>query len=199
MSSQPKKFIKKNGVNMLNPEYLAWRKKGGKKAPAPKWQDPIDFMLVQYQVIEARDLVAKDRNLFGKKKSSDPFVQVSLLCTQTNTIPGQKKNVQKIMLGRSETIKKNLNPTWNFSKISQIPYSRQSEILQLVFNLYDEDKLSSPDSLGVVTMPPLNWKNSKGSATWYEIPKDSGKKVTGEVKICITTEIHRVQGLRPYC
>ena len=31
MAKQPKKFINKDGVNVLNPEYLEWKKKGGKK------------------------------------------------------------------------------------------------------------------------------------------------------------------------
>jgi Ca2+-dependent lipid-binding protein len=198
MAPQPKKFIKKNGVNMMNPEYLVWKKKGGKKPPAPKWQDPIDFMMVQYQVIQAKDLVAKDRNLFGKKTSSDPFVKVSLLCTPTKTLPGQKRRAQKIDLGKTETKKKNLNPTWNFTKASQIPFSRQSETLQLVFDIFDEDLMSSPDSLGSLTLSPLKWENNRGSATWYEIPKNSGKKVSGEIKINVNTEVHRVQGLRPY-
>jgi len=199
MSSQPKKFIKKNGVNMLNPEYLQWKKNGGTKPPPPQWEDPIDYMLVQFQVLEGRDLVAKDRNAFGKKTSSDPFVEVSLLCTPTKAIPGQKKKVQRIPLGKTQTIKKNLNPTWNFTKVSQVPYSRASESLQLVFNIYDEDLMSSPDSMGALALPPLKWKNKKGTPTWYEVPKGSAKKASGDIKINVNTEVHRVKGLRPYC
>ena len=184
---------------MLNPEYLEWKKNGGKKAPAKKWEDPIDYMLVQFNVFEAKDLVAKDRNMFGKKTSSDPYVEVSLICTPTKTIPGKKSTMQKIALGKTQTIQKNLNPVWNYAKVSQIPVSRMSEKLQLAFNLYDEDLMSSPDSLGSFLLPPLEWKNKKGSPTWYEIPKNSGKKVSGQVRISITTEVHRVKGLRPYC
>lgn len=199
MSSQPKKFIKKNGVNMLNPAYLEWKKNGGKKASVPEWKDPIDCMLVQFQILEAKDLVAKDKNLFGKKTSSDPYTEVSLVCTPTKTIPGKRATVQTILLGKTPTIQKNLNPVWNYTKVSKIPYSRMSEKLQLAIRLYDEDLLSSPDSLGSFLLPPLEWKNSKGTPKWYEIPKKSAKNASGAVKLCITTEVHRVKGLRPYC
>lgn len=199
MAPQPRKFIKKNGVNMLNPEYLAWKKKGGKKAPTPQWQDPIDRMMVQFQVIQAKDLIAKDRNMFGKRVSSDPYVQVSLLCTPEGNTPGLKKKVQKIKLGRTETMKKNLNPTWNYSQASAIPYSRMNEKLQLVFEIFDEDKLSSDDSMGALALPALEWKDSNGSAVWYEIPKGSAKEVSGKIQIKVATGVHRVQGLRPYC
>mmetsp|Transcript_11218 Transcript_11218/g.23250 ORF Transcript_11218/g.23250 Transcript_11218/m.23250 type:complete len:200 (-) Transcript_11218:158-757(-) len=198
MAPQPKKFIKKNGVNMLNPEYLAWKKTGGKKTAPPRWEDPIDFVLVQYEVIEAKDLVAMDRSLFGKKKSSDPFVKISLLCTPTTLVAGKKKAAEKIRLGRTEVIKKNLNPTWNFKSGSKIPYSRANETLQLVFEVFDEDKLSSDDPMGTLKLSPLKWKDSNESAKWYEIPKGSAKKVSGDIKIKVTTQLHRVQGLRPY-
>jgi len=199
MAKQPKKFISKNGVFTLNPEYLEWKKKGGQKKSSPQWQDPIDKMMVQFSVLQAKDLVAKDRNMFGKKTSSDPYVAVSLLCTPAKTKSRQRNQVQKINLGRTKTIPKNLSPTWNYTQASAIPYSRKNETLQLVFELFDEDVLSSDDSLGVVKLPALEWKDSHGSATWYEIPKGSAKKVSGAVQIAVSTQLHRVQGLRPYC
>lgn len=198
MTPQPKKFIKQNGVNSLNPEYILWKKSGGKKASTPTWQDPIDRMTIQFKVIQAVDLVAKDRNMFGKKTSSDPYVNIVLLCTPESTKSSQKKKAQKIKLGRTETMKKNLSPTWNFSQGSAIPYSRKNETLQLVFEIYDEDKMSADDCMGVLTLPPLEWKDSTGSAVWYEIPKDSAKKVSGKIEIKVSTSVHRVQGLRPY-
>jgi len=198
MSQPPKKFIKKKGVNTLNPEYLAWKKSGGERAAPPAWQDPIDRMLVEFHVLQGKDLVAKDRNMFGKKTSSDPYVAISLLCTPKITKPGQKKKVQKIRLGKTEVKKKNLNPRWNFSKGSSIPFSRNNETLQLMFEIYDEDKLSADDSMGVLTLEALEWKDSVGTSQWQEIPKGSAKDVTGEIQIKVSTSLHRVQGLRPY-
>lgn len=199
MSPRPRKFVKKNGINVLNPEYLAWKNKGGTVTQGP-WVDPIDKMTVLIQVLEANDLVGKDRSMFGKKKTSDPYVSVSLKCTPTNPLPGQMQiRPQVIYLGKTPTIKKNLNPTWNHSLSMTIPYSRSNESLMLLFQLYDEDKFSSDDSLGVVALGPLQWKDSAGSASWYEIPKGSAKKVSGKIKLSIQTQIHRVQGLKPYC
>jgi len=199
MTQQPKKFVKKNGVNSVNPEYLAWKRSGGKNSPSLPWQDPIDKMMVQYQVLQAKDLVAKDRNMFGKRISSDPYVHVSLLCTPSSTVSGQKKKMQKIKLGRTPTMKKNLSPIWNYSQASAIPYSRRNEILQLMFEIFDEDKLSSDDSMGALKLQALQWKDSVGSAVWYEIPKGSAKDVSGKIQIKVSVSIHRVQGLRPYC
>ena len=199
MAKQPKKFINKDGVNVLNPEYLEWKKKGGKKSEKQKWQDPIDKMVVQFEVIKAKDLVAKDRNLLGKRTSSDPYVTTSLLCTPSKPLPGQQKRVQKIKLGKTETMKKNLNPTWNFSKSSAIPYSRKNETLQLMFEIFDEDLVGSDDCMGVVKLQALEWKDTNGSAVWYEIPKNSAKNASGSIQIKYSTVLHRVQGLRPYC
>lgn len=201
MTQQPRKFLKINGVISLNPEYLAWKKNGGEKsstATAP-WQDPIDKMMVQLEVIQGKDLVAKDRNLFGKKTSSDPYVLISLLCTPSNTLPGRKKKIQKIRLGRTETIKKNLSPVWNYSQTYAIPYSRKNDVLQIVFDIFDEDKMSSDDCMGVVKLEPIEWKNSVGSAVWHEIPKGSAKKVSGKIQTKMSISLHRVQGLNPYC
>ena len=201
MAQQPKKFLKINGVISLNPEYLAWKKNGGKKSSTPSapWQDPIDKMMVQLEVIQGKDLIAKDRNLFGKKTSSDPYVLISLLCTPSNALPGQKKKIQKIRLGKTETMKKNLSPIWNYSQTYAIPYSRKNDILQIVLEIFDEDKLSSDDSMGVVKLQPIEWKNSVGSTVWHEIPKGSAKQVSGKIQTKMSISLHRVQGLKPYC
>lgn len=201
MAPQPRKFISKNGVNVLNPEYLAWKKNGGKKSSSSgtQWQDPIDKMLIQCSVLQAKELVAKDRNMFGKKISSDPYVQVSLLCIPSSKVPGKKMQAQKIKLARTETMKKNLSPTWNFSHTAAIPYSRKNEIIHLMFEIYDEDQMSSDDLMGIVKLPALKWKDSNGSSIWYEIPKDSAKKATGSMQLKVSTSLRRVQGLRPYC
>lgn len=200
MAQLPKKFVKKNGVHTLNPEYLTWKKNGGTELSTPQapWQDPIDRIMVQFQVLQAKDLVAKDRNLFGKRTSSDPYVLVSLLCTPSSTLPGQKKKVQKIKLGQSPTIKKNLFPTWNYSQTSAIPFSRKNETLQLMFEVFDEDKISSDDLMGVVKLEALEWKDSAGDAVWYDIPESSAKGASGKIQMKISTSLHRVQGLRPY-
>lgn len=200
MALPPKKFIKKNGVNMLNPDYLAWKKQGGTTggAAATPWQSPIDRMTVAIYVEQGSDLVPMDRNMFGKRISSDPYVRVILLCTPPHTISGQTQKKEKIELGRTSTVKKNLSPTWGYSVKSDIPYSRKNETPRLVFEIFDEDKLSKDDSMGVITLPALEWKDSSTSTAWYEIPKGSAKNVSGKVQIKIKTKVHRVEGLKSY-
>ena len=54
---------------------------------------------VTINVVQGRNLVAKDRSgLFGKKKSSDPYVKVLF---------GEKK------IGKTRDISKTLDPEWN--------------------------------------------------------------------------------------
>jgi len=198
---QPKQFIHKNGVITLNPEYLTWKRNGGTTSPTP-WQDPIDKMIVNIKVLKAEDLVAKDRNMFGKKTSSDPYVLVSLSETSSSTVSNENerlKKTEKVELGRTPTISKDLSPTWNYSQKSVIPISRAHESLQLEFEIFDQDMLSADDSLGVVKLEALKWMNSSRPCVWYDIPKDSAKDCTGKIKISVSTFLHRMPGLTPYC
>ena len=196
----PKKFIKKNGVNILNPDYLEWKKKHGKPCtPSSSSREaPIDKMIVQIQILQGSGLAAKDRNLFGKKTSSDPYVLVYWLSSPPS-IPGQKNSKeQRIKLGKTTTVRKNLSPTWNYSVKMSIPFSKKNDNNKLSFHIYDEDKLSDHDCMGIVTHPLL-WKDSAGSASWIEIPKNSAKGASGKIQIKIDTSLHRVEGLKPYC
>merc|ERR1719464_804620 len=165
-------------------------------------------MIVQISVIQGSDLVAKDRNMFGKKTSSDPYVSV-ILCSyppaasnKNNTsVPINNNNhrhQQQLNLGRTTTVKKNLSPTWNYSVATSVPYNRKNCLNKLSFRIFDEDKLSSDDSMGVVEIP-LAFQDSRGAAVWHEIPKNSAKKASGKLQISIQTSLHRVQGLSPYC
>mmetsp|Transcript_9274 Transcript_9274/g.19452 ORF Transcript_9274/g.19452 Transcript_9274/m.19452 type:complete len:199 (+) Transcript_9274:88-684(+) len=197
MGSQPKKFVQKNGINVMNPKYLAWKKAGGTKDPI-KLQDPIDKILLHIHVFKASDLMAMDRNVFGKRTSSDPYVKVMLKFTPTVARPGTKIRPQFIDLGRTTTQKKNLSPTWDFDVKTVIPVVRMSEVIQVVFHIFDEDKISSDDLLGKVELPPIKWGNNKGSKAWHVIPKDSAKKVSGKIQLKVDSYVHRMEGLQSY-
>lgn len=201
----PKKFIQKNGVNTLNPDYLKWKKKHGtttsSTAAAVPRPAPIEKMNVDIQVIQGSDLVAKDRNMFGKRVSSDPYVLLSLACSPPTNTPGHqdKSKHYKFELGRTETVKKNLSPAWNYTTRCVIPYTRMSETLKLVFEIFDEDKLSSDDSMGIVTLPALEWKDSAGSTVWCEVAKGSAKHASGKIQVKVQILLDRLQGFKPYC
>mmetsp|Transcript_9239 Transcript_9239/g.27516 ORF Transcript_9239/g.27516 Transcript_9239/m.27516 type:complete len:208 (+) Transcript_9239:176-799(+) len=207
MAPPPKRFIKNShGVNVLNPKYIAWKKKGGKRGPPPPREPPIARMIVVIEIIDGKDLVAMDRSgLFGKKSSSDPYVKVLMECTpppSKTPVPARSRHqstVQKIKLGKTPVVKKSLNPTWNHMIKTAVPYDRMNEKLQLIFNVFDEDKMSSDDSMGAFAFPPLEWKDKNDGPIWYEIPKGSAKKVSGSIRIRLQTHLVRMQGMNTYC
>lgn len=90
-------------------------------------------------IVAGEDLVPKDTSLFGKK-SSDPFVELWV---------GTQK------LGKTKTIKKNLNPEWNESFKLNVN-ARDADRLSgqaLTLKVFDYNLLSSPDSMGEVAVP----------------------------------------------
>ena len=87
------------------------------------------------------------------------------------------------MLGKTQTIYKNLNPTWNKTFNFEV-----SEPWKVTLKIYDEDLLSDPDSMGVVTLtvPAVDGGDSK---TWFDIPKDSAKNAKGKLQIRFCTKL----------
>jgi Ca2+-dependent lipid-binding protein len=182
----PPKFIKVDGICKLNPAFLEWKKEtGGADATKCRREDPIDSMTLRVTIIQGSDLVAKDRNLLGKKTTSDPFVQV---------LVGTGRSYDR--LGQTKTIYKNLSPQWNETISAQVKFLHHGGS-QLRVHIYDEDKLSNPDSMGFVTLP-LDWKDFDGSPRWYEIPKDSAKNAKGKIQLQIQSKVHRLHGLSSY-
>jgi Ca2+-dependent lipid-binding protein len=197
MSTPPKKFINKNGVLTLNPDYMTWKKKNGGNIPQQQqhqqthFEAPIDKMNIQIQVIQGTGLVAKDRNLLGKKTTSDPYVVVSLLSSRG----------QKLEIGRTKTIYKNLSPSWDCTLTAAIPYLQYGPSAGntiLLFQIFDEDQMSAPDSMGVIKIP-LVWNDARPSGpTWHDVPKDSAKNASGKIQLKISSKIHRMENVRPY-
>ena len=133
----------------------------------PKWADVCE---IEMTVIAGNDLVAKDRNLLGRKTTSDPYVEVYL----EDSI---------ILHGKTKTIYKNLNPEWNTKFKFWI-----SDPWKVTLKIYDEDKMSSPDLMGVVT---VNVKPVDGGdqTAWYEVPKDSAKNAKGKLQLRFKTKL----------
>lgn len=150
-----------------------------------KREDPIDSLTLRVSIIQGSDLVAKDRNLFGKKTTSDPYVQV-LLGSGRTYVP----------IGKTKTIYKNLSPQWNEAIAARVKFLEHGGS-QMMFRIFDEDRLSDPDNMGIVTLP-LVWKDHNGSPVWYEIPKKSAKNASGKIQIQVQTQVHRLQGLASY-
>mmetsp|Transcript_53993 Transcript_53993/g.131097 ORF Transcript_53993/g.131097 Transcript_53993/m.131097 type:complete len:207 (+) Transcript_53993:141-761(+) len=206
MAAPPKKFVKNsNGIVVLNPEYQKWKNAGGgaktsksssSSSSGPKTIDPIDKMVVEIKVLQGQGLVAKDRNLLGKKTTSDPYVDIFLL--SGSGAPGTR--YQKTKIGTTKTIPKNLNPVWNYTNSVTIPYLGNAKCA-LVFHIFDHDKFSEPDSMGIVKVP-LKWNDIQGKDAepkFYQVPPDSAKNATGQIEVGMKSYVHRLQGMKAYC
>ena len=53
MAPPPERFTKRNGVNVLNPDYLAWKQNGGTKKAKPPGpiEAPIANMIIQIEIL----------------------------------------------------------------------------------------------------------------------------------------------------
>lgn len=129
---------------------------------------------VEVRVLKARNLVPKDRNIFGKFVSSDPYVRVK----HGNAV-----------LGQTEVVRKTLHPEW---KSDVFCVSLADEALEkhrsIECFIYDHDQLSSDDPMGMVTIP-LQLTRDYNKVQWYPVQKGSGGDVcedaTGELLVSI--------------
>ncbi|CAH8600333.1 unnamed protein product [Schistosoma intercalatum] len=92
--------------------------------------------LLRVRVIRALDLMKKD--IFG---ASDPYCKLCIYKTQRSTLPLCSPVPTK-------TVKRSLNPIWNEEFIFRVNPSEN----RLVFELYDENRITRDDFLGVVTV-----------------------------------------------
>jgi stress response protein SCP2 len=147
---------------------------------------------IAVQVVSGRNLVAKDRSLFGRKKTtSDPYVQIR--CGNQT-------------YGRTKTIKKNcVSPAWSEivkiefgadqARVFLTQHTQQPYLLDLC--IFDEDLLSTDDPMGVVQIP-ISY-GSSGTPMWYTVTAGSGPyhcaNATGELQVCATLQVHQMLDL----
>mmetsp|Transcript_7384 Transcript_7384/g.11105 ORF Transcript_7384/g.11105 Transcript_7384/m.11105 type:complete len:620 (-) Transcript_7384:484-2343(-) len=138
---------------------------------------------IEVTILQGRDLVAKDRKLFGlgKKGASDPFVKLYL---------GTKYH------GRTETIEKTVNPTWRRNKFkislnskdaNAVISGKKPEYSSLKLLIFDEDQLSDADPMGTVVIPLGPILTEPPEEKWYHVGKGSGlyqcHNATGDLKV----------------
>lgn len=126
---------------------------------------------VKLTILQGEGLVAKDRNVFGKKTSSDPYVEVWAL------------NAQKI--GKTKTQTKTLNPHYNESFALQL---QQVTNPFVTLKIWDEDKLSAPDAMGTVTVP-IPTENNSDTTLWYTVPANSAKNASGRLQVRLEVSV----------
>ena len=110
-------------------------------------EPPIIGIEIDCTVIAGRGLVGKDSHLFGKK-TSDPFVVISYA-------GGPRTPMGQRTLGTTTVVKKNLSPEWNqhFKLNLGSKAAAALDSTELVFTIFDKDKVSANDPMGVVRTP----------------------------------------------
>lgn len=142
---------------------------------------------IDIQILKGEDLVAKDRNLLGKKTTSDPFIKVYY-----DGICHHETAVQE----------KNLNPTWNETlKIHSNhgpPKSDSGSGSSIAFFIYDYDVLSDPDNMGCISIPVAEYIDKPPTTEWFSVEKTSDvdanyncPKAKGKVQISISISVRK--------
>ena len=177
----------------------------------------LESLRIDVAILRGQGLVAKDRNLLGKRTSSDPYVKV--FCDGT-------------LYGKTRVISKNLNPEWNETisvklekgalssliqkmSFSHGPAGASSTTIHIDLVLFDHDKLSDDDCMGVVSIPlhiskdggtdgANNDGESAADSTSPAIPKSYpvntscphlkyfGKNATGNMTVGLSTKMKRI-------
>ncbi|CAH3188401.1 unnamed protein product [Porites evermanni] len=127
--------------------------------------------IVRVVVIEAIDLAKKD--IFGL---SDPYCKIKLFRGDRDY--GEIDSVV------TETIKKDLHPTWNQGFFFRVN-PRDNRIL---FEVFDENRLTRDDFLGEVELPlshlPTERPNTEILPAYYSLkPRSSKSRVKGNLKL----------------
>lgn len=132
--------------------------------------DSEDCRLLRIRIIAGHKLAKKD--IFG---ASDPYVKVDLIDSQDNTV---------IDSFYTKTKKRTLNPTWDEEFLVRVRPEKQ----HLVLEVYDENRLTRDDFLGLVELPLANISSERPHKTishkYYILrPRTSRSKVKGHLQL----------------
>ncbi|XP_037901463.1 E3 ubiquitin-protein ligase Nedd-4 isoform X2 [Glossina fuscipes] len=132
--------------------------------------DVADTCHLRINVLTGKSLAKKD--IFG---ASDPYVRIDL-----NTINGDI-NIDSVL---TKTKKKTLNPTWNEEFIFRVKPSEH----KLVFQVFDENRLTRDDFLGMVELTLVNLPTEQegraiGPQTYPLRPRSAKSRIKGTLEI----------------
>jgi hypothetical protein len=147
--------------------YKDWKVK-----PTIEPKGAIRFSDIKVRVLQGRNLVAKDKNIWGRHTSSDPYVVLR---------HGPNK------MGKTSIIKKTLDPTWNDHSFNLSVAPRTIGVYNSIeCRIFDHDILSSDDAMGTVFVPIPTENNSKVRG-WYPVENGQGenhcRNASGELLI----------------
>mmetsp|Transcript_8640 Transcript_8640/g.15107 ORF Transcript_8640/g.15107 Transcript_8640/m.15107 type:complete len:268 (-) Transcript_8640:118-921(-) len=133
-----------------------------------------NFSTLEVQVLKGRDLVAKDKNLFGKYVSSDPYIQIKH---------------GHYSVGTTKVVRKTLNPVWEESFCFRLSQEALEECKSIECAIFDQDLLSSDDPMGEISIPLLVSQDFS-ITRWYTVTQGSGenycKDAMGEVLVKVS-------------
>lgn len=126
--------------------------------------------ILKIKIIAGHKLAKKD--IFG---ASDPYVKVDLINSQDNTV---------IDSFYTKTKKRTLNPTWNEVFLVRV----QPDKHHLVLEVYDENRLTRDDFLGLVELPLINLPKERPQRTishrhYILRPRSPRSKVKGHLQL----------------
>merc|ERR1712048_1030019 len=140
------------------------RKKDGMSKAKETWHKEIVVT-----IYEGRNLVSKDKNVFGADTNSDPYVKVYYA--------GRK-------MGKTSWIENTLNPNWGGQTIKF--HVDGSLFKNIECRVADYDDFSSPDPMGTVVLSFPKAFNTE-VIDWYPVGKGFGNSycedASGELKI----------------
>jgi hypothetical protein len=146
---------------------------GGGRRGGKRHSLEATLLEIKVRVLQGRDLVAKDTNIFGRSTTSDPYVIVHMGPNQ---------------MGRTSIVPKDLDPVWPPNQYFRLNVlARSIEVYkQIEFNIYDNDKLSADDPMGTVFVTIPGMRNLK-VVNWYRVENGEGqdhcRNATGELLV----------------
>eukprot|EP00980_Cylindrotheca_fusiformis_P015714 scaffold4531_cov103-Cylindrotheca_fusiformis.AAC.8 len=135
--------------------------------------DAVQFLEVRLKILEGRSLVPKDKRIFGRQKTSDPYIMIYHAGNH---------------IGQTGVVRKSLNPVWSDNHFVFPIVPRALAIFDTVeLRLFDRDRFSTDDIMGTVFVPIPRIMDMKIS-TWYpvvcgRVGNFFCRNATGKVKI----------------
>lgn len=128
------------------------------------------WRLLRIRIIAGHKLAKKD--IFG---ASDPYVKVDLIDSQDNAV---------IDSFYTKTKKRTLNPIWDEEFLIRVNPAKH----HLILEVYDENRLTRDDFLGLVELPLINISTERahktiGSRYYILRPRTSRSKVKGHLQL----------------
>jgi len=149
---------------------------------------PIVGLEIDVSVLGGRNLRVMDKSFFGKG-SSDPYVKVYFGNPKKGPLNKQFK------IGKTKVIKKSLNPIWADAVFKHHVQGKDfvaSSPGELLFRMFDKDKMSADDPMGEVRLSIHQLMRGQPIDKWLPLSPYKGcKKAKGEVHLKVSVAVRR--------